>query len=191
MTAFTGGERVPVLTFGSMVYDNRRAVMRRFMKNWPRGKKIVIQSGWAEFAAPPDCPYIKIVGKVSHDQLFRHASMVIHHGGAGTTASVLHAGVPHIVVPHIGDQTFFGKEVERLGCGFRLGQKIWPQQLYIATERITADPSYGARALEVRETLLKENGPARAVGELERFVAESKAAAQPSMIVKSGAVARA
>jgi vancomycin aglycone glucosyltransferase len=191
VAAFTGGERVPVLTFGSMVYDNRRTVMRRFVKNWPRGKKIIMQSGWAEFAAPPDCPYIKIVGKVSHDQLFRHASMVIHHGGAGTTASVLYAGAPQIVVPHIGDQTFFGQEVERLGCGFRLARKIWPQQLYLATERITADPTYKTRALEAREILLKEDGPARAVEELERYVAESKATAQQPMILKPGAVARA
>jgi vancomycin aglycone glucosyltransferase len=191
VTAFTGGEPVPILTFGSMVYDNRRAVMRRFVKNWPRGKKIIMQRGWAEFETPPDCDYIKIVGKVSHDQLFRHASMVIHHGGAGTTASVLHAGVPQIVVPHIGDQEFFGQEVERLGCGFRLARKIWPQQLYLATERITADPGYKARALEAREVLLKEDGPARAIEELERFVAASKATAQQPLILKPGAVARA
>jgi vancomycin aglycone glucosyltransferase len=191
VTAFTGGERVPVLTFGSMVYDNRRAVMRRFVKNWPRGKKIIMQSGWAEFAAPPECPYIKIVGKVSHDQLFRHASMVVHHGGAGTTASVLYAGVPQIVVPHIGDQEFFGQEVERLGCGFRLARKIWPQQLYLATERITADPTYLARAREAREILLKEDGPARAVAELESFVAEIKATAQRPVILAPGQVARA
>jgi len=191
VTAFTGGEPVPVLTFGSMVYDNRRAVMRRFVKNWPRGKKIIMQSGWAEFAAPPDCEYIKIVGKVSHDQLFRHASMVIHHGGAGTTASVLYAGVPHIVVPHIGDQTFFGQEVERLGCGFRLARKTWPQQLYLATERITADSTYKKRAREAREVLLKEDGPARAIEELERYVAESKAAAKQPLLLKPGAVARA
>jgi vancomycin aglycone glucosyltransferase len=191
VTAFTGGECVPVLTFGSMVYDNQRAVMRRFVKNWPRGKKIILQSGWAEFAAPPDCPYIKIVGKVSHDQLFRHASMVIHHGGAGTTGTVLHAGVPQIVVPHIGDQKFFGQEVERLGCGFRLGQKTWPQQLYLATERIAADPSYGARAREAREILLKEDGPARAIEELERYVAGIKAAAQKPVMLAPGRVAQA
>ncbi|MGA3007179.1 MAG: glycosyltransferase [Opitutaceae bacterium] len=191
VASFTDGGRVPVLTFGSMVYDNQRVVMRRFVKNWPRGKKIILQSGWAEFAAPPDCPYIKIVGKVSHDQLFRHASMVIHHGGAGTTASVLHAGVPQIVVPHIGDQKFFGQEIERLGCGFRLKQKSWPQELYLATERITADPAYLARAAEAREILLTENGPAQAIAELERFVAGKKTPAPQPERLTPGRVAQA
>lgn len=191
VAAFTDGERVPVLTFGSMVYDHPRVVMRRFVKNWPRGKKIILQSGWAGFAAPADCSYIKIVGKASHDRLFRHASMVIHHGGAGTTGSVLHAGVPQIVVPHIGDQTFFGQEIERLGCGFRLAKKSWPQQLYFATERITADPGFAARAAAAREILLKEDGPARAIEELESFAAECRAAPKPPLPLARGAVARA
>ncbi|HZP61684.1 MAG TPA: nucleotide disphospho-sugar-binding domain-containing protein, partial [Opitutaceae bacterium] len=191
VAAFTAGERVPVLTFGSMVYDNPRAVMRRFVKNWPRGKKIILQSGWAGFAAPADCPHLMVIGKVSHDQLFQHASMVIHHGGAGTTASVLHAGVPQIVVPHIGDQMFFGQEVERLGCGFRLAKKSWPQQLYPATERITANSAYARQASAARAILLAENGPARAIEELERFVAESRAAAKPSSGLVPAAVARA
>ncbi len=191
VAAFTGGERVPVLTFGSMVYDNPRAAMRRFLKNWPRGKKIIVQSGWAGFSAPADSPHIKVIGKTSHDQLFRHASMVIHHGGAGTTASVLHAGVPHIVVPHIGDQTFFGQEVERLGCGFRISKNSWAQQLYPATERINASSSYIAHAAEVQKVLLKENGPARAIEELERFVAESRASRQSSRALAPNTVARA
>jgi vancomycin aglycone glucosyltransferase len=189
VTAFTGGERVPVLTFGSMVYDHPRATIRRLVKNWPRGKKIIVQSGWAGFPALADCPHIKVIGKTSHDQLFRHASLVIHHGGAGTTASVLHAGVPQIVVPHIGDQTFFGQEVERLGCGFRISKKNWPQQLYLATERIKANSGYAARAVEAQEILLKENGPARAIEELENFVAENQATRQPSLTLAPNAVA--
>ncbi|MDE3084078.1 MAG: glycosyltransferase [Verrucomicrobiota bacterium] len=174
IAAFTDGQRVPLLTFGSMVCENPSEVMRRFVKHWPRGKKILMQSGWAEFTAPPGCPHIKVIGKISHDQLFRHASMVIHHGGAGTTASALHAGLPQIVAPHIGDQNFFGGEVERLGCGFRIARKTWPEQLYSATERIAADPAHAACARAAKKILQTENGPARAVGELERFVEKNR-----------------
>jgi vancomycin aglycone glucosyltransferase len=98
---------------------------------------------------------------------------VIHHGGAGTTASALHAGVPQIVVPHIGDQTFFGMEVERLGCGFRLKKAVWPEQLHAALNRLAANPAHARRAADVRARLLSENGPMAAVAELERFVAET------------------
>lgn len=172
VAAFTGGERVPILTFGSMVYENPGAVMERFVRAWPRGRRIIIQRGWAQFPQLGDAAHVKVIGKVSHDQLFRHASAVIHHGGAGTTASALHAGVPQIVVPHIGDQTFFGQEVERLGCGFRIGRATWPEQLPGAIERLHADPRMAPRAAEVRSTLLRDRGPEQAVAELEAFVAE-------------------
>ena len=172
---FTRGQKVPVVTFGSMVYDKPGEYMERFIRAWPRERKIIVQRGWAQFPALADDGHVKVIGKVSHDQLFRFASAVVHHGGAGTTASALHAGVPQVVVPHIGDQQFFGREVERLGCGFRLGKGRWPEQLQGAIDRLLSQPSYEENAARVREVLLSENGPARAIEELEQFVAESRA----------------
>ena len=174
LRAFTGGEKVPVLTFGSMVYDDPAAWMERFVRAWPRDRKIIVQSGWAQFPQVGLGEHIKVIGKVSHDQLFQHASAVIHHGGAGTTASALHAGVPQIVVPHIGDQAFFGREVERLGCGLRLGQKVWPEQLHRTLTRLEARAEFAHRAVAVRAQLQSENGPAAAVAALERFVGQTR-----------------
>lgn len=171
---FTRGEKVPVLTFGSMVYENSGAWMERFIRHWPRDRKIIVQRGWAQFPQFGDTDHIKIIGQVSHDQLFKHASAIIHHGGAGTTASALHAGVPQIVVPHIGDQTFFGSEVERFACGFRLPKPRWPEHLHEALDRLLGNPSHAQHAAEVRRRLLAENGPRKAVEELERFVAEKR-----------------
>ncbi|MBC8009446.1 MAG: hypothetical protein H7067_05050, partial [Burkholderiales bacterium] len=176
-TADVPGGRVPVLTFGSMVYENSGAWMERFIRAWPRDRKIIVQRGWADFPQFGEAAHVKILGKVSHDQLFQHASAIIHHGGAGTTASALHAGVPQIVVPHIGDQNFFGSEVERFGCGFRLKKNVWPEQLHHALDRLLADPVRVARAAAVRQDLLAEDGPARAVAELERYVAEHRRSA--------------
>jgi len=177
LTAFCAGEKVPVLTFGSMVYDRPGETMERFMRAWPSHRKIIIQRGWAQFPALAEDGHIKVIGKVSHDQLFKHAAVVIHHGGAGTTASALHAGKPQIIVPHIGDQNFFGTEIERLGCGFRLRQlKRWPELLNSAVDRVLANPAHKQNALRVQTVLLAENGPARAIEELERYVEECRAA---------------
>ncbi len=176
-TADAPAGKVPVLTFGSMVYENSGAWMERFIRSWPRDRKIVVQRGWAQFPQFGDAGHIKILGKVSHDQLFRHASAVIHHGGAGTTASALHAGVPQIVVPHIGDQNFFGQEVERFGCGFRLKKAVWPEQLHLALDRLLADPARMRRAAEVGRELRAESGPDNAVRELEAYGARRRVAA--------------
>ena len=40
-----------------------------------------------------------------------------HHGGAGTTAAGLRAGVPAVIVPHSNDQFAWGRRVHELGVG--------------------------------------------------------------------------
>jgi vancomycin aglycone glucosyltransferase len=178
---FTRGECVPVLTFGSMVYENPGAVMERFVRAWPRDRKIIIQRGWAQFPQLGDDAHIKLVGMVAHDQLFRYASAVIHHGGAGTTGAALHAGKPQIVVPHIGDQTFFGLEMERVGVGLRLPRPRWPEHLHQALDRLFADPGRVGTAERIASQLRQEDGPAQAVEELERFVADKRSAHNPPL----------
>ena len=176
---FTGGQPVPILTFGSMVYEHAGLFMERFVRHWPRDRKIIVQRGWAQFPRIGDETNIMVIGKVSHDQLFRHASAIIHHGGAGTTASALHAGKPQIIVPHIGDQAFFGMEMERLGVGQRLGKTWWPENLHAALDKLLADPARPQRAEALAADLCRENGPAQAIAELEAFVAEHKKTPKP------------
>ena len=43
--------------------------------------------------------------------------MIIHHGGAGTTAAGLRAGIPSIIVPFMADQPFWGNRVHAIGAG--------------------------------------------------------------------------
>ncbi|CAI8270279.1 MAG: O-mycaminosyltylonolide 6-deoxyallosyltransferase [Opitutia bacterium UBA7350] len=161
---------VPIITFGSVSFDHIQDIMSRFEKNWPKGQKIILQSGWAGLSIQINRPDIKIINQVSHDQLFKHAVCVIHHGGAGTTASVLHAGVPHIVVPHLGDQNFWASEVKRLGTGIRLSKKHWPERLYKAVQKVTSDAQYNKRAQYCADQLSQETGSLNAVATLESFM---------------------
>lgn len=168
---FCNGERVPVLTFGSVSFDDAHCIMSRFLRCWPKDLKIIIQSGWAGLSVEVGRPGILVIGKVSHDQLFRHAACVIHHGGAGTTASVLSAGVPQIIIPHIADQEFFGAEIERLGVGIRLRRRRWPERLPGKVRRILGGKSYCQTAALVARQVLAEDGPQNAVAAIESFIA--------------------
>jgi rhamnosyltransferase subunit B len=49
--------------------------------------------------------------------LLPRASMLVHHGGIGTIALALRAGIPQLVLPTWTDQLDNGQRVERLGCG--------------------------------------------------------------------------
>ena len=180
MEEFTKGEAVPVLSFGSMVYKNPDDWMKRLATAWPKERKLIVQSGWARFRAVKGSNNIKVIGAANHDWLFSRASVVIHHGGAGTTASVLYAGRPHVIVPHIADQSFFSFEIKRLGCGIRVPKKHWPERLFGAVRRMESSMSVEKNAARARETLTTENGPQACIKAIERFVSQTNQMKPPT-----------
>jgi UDP:flavonoid glycosyltransferase YjiC (YdhE family) len=81
------------------------------------GRRLVMTKFWnepSEFSKARDVFFIQ---KYPHLKLFPRMAAVIHHGGAGTTASGAAGGVPQIIVPHILDQYYWGHQVHRSGLG--------------------------------------------------------------------------
>jgi sterol 3beta-glucosyltransferase len=60
---------------------------------------------------------IFILESAPHSWLFPRMAAVVHHGGAGTTAAGLRAGVPSIIIPFSNDQFAWGRRVYELGVG--------------------------------------------------------------------------
>ncbi|KRA62551.1 hypothetical protein ASD89_22375 [Caulobacter sp. Root656] len=60
-------------------------------------------------------PDILVAAYARHSHLFPRAAAVVHHGGIGTTAQVLRAGKPQLVVPFLGDQPDNGARLVRMG----------------------------------------------------------------------------
>lgn len=102
---------------------------------------------------------------VPHDWLYRRVKVAVHHGGAGTTASSLHAGLPAVVMPLAIDQFFWGERVQKIGAGLSIPQrKLNAQNLAHALIQALTDESMRARAKTVSEALSRENGIQAAVG---------------------------
>ena len=100
-----------------------------------------------------------------HDWLFPQVAAVVHHGGAGTTAAGLRAGVPSINIPFFGDQPFWGQRVADLGVG---PQPIPRKQLTVerlaqALQTAIHDSAMRQRARVLGEQIQSENGVQRAV----------------------------
>lgn len=83
------------------------------------------------------------VGVVDHHRLFPRCAAIVHHGGAGTTATAARAGVPQIIAPHVTDQFFWAKRLEQLKvAGPRVtARRRDVNELARAFERVTADQS--------------------------------------------------
>ncbi|MDO8963746.1 MAG: glycosyltransferase, partial [Coriobacteriia bacterium] len=117
------------------------------------GQRGVLSSGWGGLAASDLPADVFMVGSVPHAWLFPQMAAVVHHGGAGTTAAGLRAGVPSVVTPVMGDQGFWGQTVHRLGVG--------PKP--IARRRLTADKLGDAIRVAASDTGMRER--AAALGE--------------------------
>jgi UDP:flavonoid glycosyltransferase YjiC (YdhE family) len=82
---------------------------------------------------------------------------------------VLHAGIPQIIIPHIGDQWFFAREMKRLRVGLEVKRKKWPEQLPKAVKIAERSKRLNRRSKEVAKQLAEEDGPANAVCEVEEM----------------------
>lgn len=60
---------------------------------------------------------LAVVDQVDHRAVLPLCDAAVHHGGAGTTAAVLHAGVPSVICSVQADQSYWGRQVEALGLG--------------------------------------------------------------------------
>ena len=105
-----------------------------------------------------------LLGSAPHSWLFRHVSAVVHHGGAGTTASSLSSGLPTWICPFFGDQYFWGKIVsdEELGPPpMRLDQV--DLDTVVNAFNILLDTSTITSAKIMGERMKQEDGASKAV----------------------------
>ena len=81
------------------------------------GQRAILLSGWAGLGEMQLPKSVLQLPAAPHSWLFPQMAAVVHHGGAGTTAAGLRAGIPSILVPHFADQPFWGQRIAALGVG--------------------------------------------------------------------------
>lgn len=123
----------------------------------------------AQDADLPDDVYR--IDSVPFDWLFPRMTAVVHHGGAGTTATGLRAGVPTVVVPFFGDQHFWGWRVEELGAGPKPipRRKLTVERLTSAIQEAITNKEMQSRAASLGQQIRAENGVANAVEAIARW----------------------
>ena len=81
------------------------------------GERALICSGPNDFSQVPRFDHVKVVGTVNHAAIFSACRAVVHHGGAGTTAAGLRAGMPTLILWSWLDQPMWAAGVTRLEVG--------------------------------------------------------------------------
>ncbi|MBW1838239.1 MAG: hypothetical protein JRI99_15180, partial [Deltaproteobacteria bacterium] len=113
--------------FGSMPRQDQSALRPLLLEAAKSANQRVIISQLREdpnrLTGPADFCF---ANNLPHHLLFQRTAAVIHHGGAGTTATAARAGVPQIIVPHILDQFYWADRIHLLGLG---PEPIWRSKL--------------------------------------------------------------
>jgi len=171
LTAFLADpEPTVVVTFGSMAGGDGAEIGAAVGEAVAAaGVRAVLQAGAAALDSGTGSGRVLVAGPADHRLLLPRAALVVHHGGAGTTHAAVAAGVPSVVVPHVGDQPYWAARLHRLG--------VAPEPLPVRrlaapalAERIRGaltDEAMHARAEALGERVRAERGVAAAVALLE------------------------
>jgi len=95
----------------------------------------------------------------------------VSHGGAGTTAAALRAGVPSVILPFFFDQSFWGRWLaeKELGPDPISSRRLTAGTLRTALELALSDRAMRARRGDLKERIAAEDGVGNAVEVLGRF----------------------
>jgi UDP:flavonoid glycosyltransferase YjiC (YdhE family) len=166
------GDPPVYIGFGSMSAHHPQQTLELIFRALEHsGQRGVIARGWsrAKTVATPERVYI--LDKAPHGWLFPRMAGVVHHGGAGTTAAGLRAGVPTFIIPHMADQPYWGRRVYELGVGVKpvARHKLTADVLAEGIRQVVSDMKMREAAASLGEKIRSENGVENAVQVIERL----------------------
>jgi len=150
------------------------------------GERALVCTGGTDYSDLRHFEHVKVVGAVNHAAIFPTCRAVVHHGGAGTTAASLRAGVPQMILWALCDQPFFGAAVKRLKVGTARRFSTTTEKSLIADLHRILEPQYLARAREIATRMTKPAESVRAAVDLvENLVRPRRVSGQRNATGKS------
>lgn len=181
LAAFLASGPPPVVvSFGSMASRETTRIATIVIETLRRtGQRGIMQRGWGNVLPQQMPDYIYLAGDIPHDWLLPQAAAMIHHGGAGTTAAALRAGLPAVIVPFAADQPFWAWRAHLTGANpapLPVGE-LTVERLSAALQQALS-PTYRARAADIANQMRLEGGVTAAVEQLEQWATRQPDAAR-------------
>lgn len=175
LQAFLAAGPAPVyMTFGSAMSgnDEQRSIALLTDAAQTASTRAVIQAPrWRELGFRPSAT-AHYLDSAPHSRVFPQCSLIVHHGGAGTTHAALRAGKPSVVVAHTAEQELWGRELQRLGAALDVirHRSATAARIAAAIQRIAQSDDIAVNAGRLGAQMNGEDGVASAVKLIdERF----------------------
>jgi UDP:flavonoid glycosyltransferase YjiC (YdhE family) len=149
--------------FGSFYRDGVAAIRAA-------GARSLLVGATDEALPDPLPPDVYALPYAPFSVIYPRCAAVIHHGGIGTAAQALRAGVPQLVVPWVLDQFWAAAQVERIGAGHALqGQRFSAVRATPLVRDLLSSDRIHERCAGVAAKIAREDGVATlcdAIGEI-------------------------
>lgn len=142
--------------FGSMPVDSAADTLAMISASCAElGERALICAAGTDFSNVPETDQIKVVGAVNYAAIFPACRAVVHHGGAGTTAAGLRAGVPTLILSTDLDQTLWGVRVKRLKVGTARRFSTTTEKSLVNDLHRILQPQFASEAREIASRMTK------------------------------------
>ncbi|MBS4729532.1 glycosyltransferase [Mycobacterium sp. SM1] len=138
------------------------------------GQRALVCAGWSDFGNVPHVGHVKVVGAANFATVFPACRAVVHHGGVGTTAASLRAGVPTLVLWMDPGQAIWGAAIKRLKVGTARRFSSTTRESLVADLRTVLAPQCAARAREIATRMSTPTDSAAAAADLVESFARQK-----------------
>lgn len=141
------------------------------------GERALVCAAGTDFGHAGRFEHVKVVNAMNYATIFPGCRAVVHHGGTGTTASGLRAGVPTLILSTDIDQTIWGARVKRLNVGTARRFSSATQKSLVDDLRKILAPDVVARARELAARMTTSAESASAAADLvEKYARRSSMA---------------
>jgi UDP:flavonoid glycosyltransferase YjiC (YdhE family) len=155
--------------FGSMPVIDPAATMDMITTATGRvGARVLIGAGWSRFGQThTQGDRVRVaIGVLNYDRVLPRCRVAVHHGGSGTVAASVAAGIPTFVCSLVADNPFWGARVEQLGIGVHERFADLNQDRFVTGLRRALHPEVITRSRAIGDRVRADTGAAGRAADL-------------------------
>lgn len=166
----SAGKKPIYVGFGSMPIPNPELfgdIINKIVAT--TGLRVVFCKGWSVMPNLKAHPNLFEVNYINHEWLFPQCMCAIVHGGAGTTAAVLKAKLPLIIVSVFGDQPWWGNIIQNKQLGVHIPFKQITTKKLLKAIAFVQTPQVIKNVNNIGETIEQESGLKNTLNAIEQY----------------------